>query len=174
MYCGSVMCSDEALNVVIFTINANIHVFVHVDLHERYLLMLILKLMSQCYRIFNHEKRRIRAVCKYNMQRPSYKRNSGGIQGWIFMKAKGDFLDRVHSDRWFLGYSGGEARPREGGQRQHKGGYQAQVHSDQMVLLMARQGGWTTWVMAKRHSKLSWVWRGTTRLESTQVRRFSW
>jgi hypothetical protein len=37
MYCGSVMCNDEALNVVIFTINANIHVFVHVDLHEIYL-----------------------------------------------------------------------------------------------------------------------------------------
>jgi hypothetical protein len=35
--CGSVMCNDEALNVVIFTINANIHVFVHVDLHEIYL-----------------------------------------------------------------------------------------------------------------------------------------
>jgi hypothetical protein len=34
------MCNDEALNVVIFTINANIHVFVHVDLHEIYLLML--------------------------------------------------------------------------------------------------------------------------------------
>jgi hypothetical protein len=32
------MCNDEALNVVISTINANIHVFVHVDLHEIYLL----------------------------------------------------------------------------------------------------------------------------------------
>jgi hypothetical protein len=33
------MCNDEALNVVISTINANIHVvFVHVDLHEKYLL----------------------------------------------------------------------------------------------------------------------------------------
>jgi hypothetical protein len=37
MYCGSVMCNDEALNVVISTINGNIHVFVHVDLHEIYL-----------------------------------------------------------------------------------------------------------------------------------------
>jgi hypothetical protein len=31
------MCNDEALNVVIFTINANTHVFVHVALHEIYL-----------------------------------------------------------------------------------------------------------------------------------------
>jgi hypothetical protein len=38
MYYGSVMCNDEALNVVIFAINANTHVFVHVDLHEIYLL----------------------------------------------------------------------------------------------------------------------------------------
>jgi hypothetical protein len=34
------MCNDEAWNVVIFSINANIYVFVHVDLHEIYLLML--------------------------------------------------------------------------------------------------------------------------------------
>jgi hypothetical protein len=26
MYCGSVMCNDEALNAVLSTINANIHV----------------------------------------------------------------------------------------------------------------------------------------------------
>jgi hypothetical protein len=32
------MCNDEALNVVICSINANIHVFVQVDLHEIYLL----------------------------------------------------------------------------------------------------------------------------------------
>jgi hypothetical protein len=32
------MCNDEALNVVISTIKANIHVFVHMDLHEIYLL----------------------------------------------------------------------------------------------------------------------------------------
>jgi hypothetical protein len=29
------------------------------------------------------------------------------------------------------------------GQNQLKGGHQAQVHSDQMVLVMARQEGWT-------------------------------
>jgi hypothetical protein len=34
MYCGSVMCNDEALNVVICSVNANIHVVVHKDLHE--------------------------------------------------------------------------------------------------------------------------------------------
>jgi hypothetical protein len=32
------MCNDEALNVVISTINGNIHVYVHADLHEIYLL----------------------------------------------------------------------------------------------------------------------------------------
>jgi hypothetical protein len=32
------MCNDEAWNVVICSINANIHVYVHVDLHEIYLL----------------------------------------------------------------------------------------------------------------------------------------
>jgi hypothetical protein len=31
------MCNDEAWNVVICSINANIHVFVHADLHEIYL-----------------------------------------------------------------------------------------------------------------------------------------
>ncbi len=30
-----------------------------------------------------------------------------------------------------------------------KGGHQASVHSDQMVLMMARQVGWTGWPMAK-------------------------
>ncbi len=40
------------------------------------------------------------------------------------------------------------------GQRQFKRDHQAQVHSDKMVLLMARQGGWTVLVVAKRHSKL--------------------
>ncbi len=38
MYCGSVMCNDEALNVVICNLNANMHVYVQEDLHEIYLL----------------------------------------------------------------------------------------------------------------------------------------
>jgi hypothetical protein len=31
------MCNDEARNVVIYSLNANIHVFVHEDLNEIYL-----------------------------------------------------------------------------------------------------------------------------------------
>ncbi len=39
---------------------------------------------------------------------------------------------------------------------------------------MTRQGGWTVWAVAKRNSKLSYISRGTTRLEKTQIRWFSW
>jgi hypothetical protein len=38
MYCGSVMCNDEELNVVICSLNANFYVYVHEDLHEIHLL----------------------------------------------------------------------------------------------------------------------------------------
>jgi hypothetical protein len=31
------MCNDEAINVVIYSLNANIHVYVHEDLNEIYL-----------------------------------------------------------------------------------------------------------------------------------------
>jgi hypothetical protein len=31
------MCNDEAGNVVIYNLNASIHVYVHEDLHEIYL-----------------------------------------------------------------------------------------------------------------------------------------
>jgi hypothetical protein len=37
IYCGSTMCSDEAGNVVIYSLNTSIHVYVHEDLHEIYL-----------------------------------------------------------------------------------------------------------------------------------------
>jgi hypothetical protein len=46
------MCIDEALNVVISTINANTHVLVHVDLHEIYLLdvkNIDMYMFNQCY-----------------------------------------------------------------------------------------------------------------------------
>jgi hypothetical protein len=36
IYCGYVMCNDEASNVVICSLNVNIHVYVHEDLHEIY------------------------------------------------------------------------------------------------------------------------------------------
>ncbi len=47
-----------------------------------------------------------------------------------------------------------------------KGDYQDRVHSDQMVLVIARWGGWTVWAVAK--GKI----RGTTGVESTQIRWF--
>jgi hypothetical protein len=36
-YCGSTMCNYEAIDVVIYNLNANIHVYVHEDLNEIYL-----------------------------------------------------------------------------------------------------------------------------------------
>ncbi len=57
------------------------------------------------------------------------------------MKAKGDYLNQVHSDQIAL------ERMRlscmSSGQKQLKKGHQARVYSDQMILVMARQGGWT-------------------------------
>jgi hypothetical protein len=41
------MCNDEARNVVIYSINTSIHVYVHEDLHEIYLLMLNLQLQKE-------------------------------------------------------------------------------------------------------------------------------
>jgi hypothetical protein len=42
----------------------------------------------------------------------------------------------------FRDSKGGRLGCVSGGQRQIKGSYQAQVHSDQMVLMMAGQEGW--------------------------------
>ncbi len=47
-------------------------------------------------------------------------------------------------------------------------GYQYQVHSDHIVLVTVRQGGWTAWMAAKDNS------RGAIKLKSTQIRWFSW
>jgi hypothetical protein len=45
--------------------------------------------------------------------------------------------------RWFLDSQVRRLDHMSGGQWYFKGGYQASVHSDQMVLMMARQVGWT-------------------------------
>jgi hypothetical protein len=58
------------------------------------------------------------------------------------------------------------------GQRQTKGDYQGQVHSEQMVLRRSGGGGWIA--VAKRHSRKEYNSSGTTWLKSTQVIRFSW
>jgi hypothetical protein len=44
-----------------------------------------------------------------------------------------------------------------------KGDYQVQIHSDQMVLVIVRRGGWINWAMAKGNS------RGAIRLKTTQM-----
>jgi hypothetical protein len=51
-----------------------------------------------------------------------------------------------------------------GGQWQLKGGHQARVHSDQMVLMMVRQGGWNTVRRWPKVLKIKISSRGTTRL----------
>jgi hypothetical protein len=45
--------------------------------------------------------------------------------------------------RWFSGKSGGEAGLPKWWPKATQGGQQAPVHSDQLVLVMARLGGWT-------------------------------
>ncbi len=44
-----------------------------------------------------------------------------------------------------------------------KGDYQDQIHSDQMVQVIVRWGGWINWAMAKGNS------RGAIRLKTTQI-----
>jgi phage head maturation protease len=67
------------------------------------------------------------------------RRNSRGI----CMQAKGDYLDRVHSDQMVLEIvRAGRLSCISCGQRQLKGGHQARQLND-MVLVMARRGGWT-------------------------------
>jgi hypothetical protein len=60
-----------------------------------------------------------------------------------------------------------------GGQKQLKRGHQSQVYLDQMVLMMASLALLEQWPKTQTlNTKLSS--RGTTRLESTQIRWFSW
>jgi hypothetical protein len=49
-----------------------------------------------------------------------------------------------------------------------KADYPDRLQPDRMVLGAVRRGSWTAWGMAKGNS------RGAVRLESSQVRRFSW
>ncbi len=58
-----------------------------------------------------------------------------------------------------------------GGQKQLKGGHQALVHSDQMVLVMAKQGGWTVvrqWPKTL-NSKLNLNWNYQAQVHSGQM-----
>jgi hypothetical protein len=66
-----------------------------------------------------------------------------GTQGGFYMKAQRGLseLTPLRSDDSQDSQMERMSRV-SGGQNQHKGGYQARVHSDQMVLMMARQGGW--------------------------------
>jgi hypothetical protein len=53
-----------------------------------------------------------------------------------------DNLDQVHPDQMVLKIVKGETEPHEQLPKQLNGGYQAQVHSHQMVSVMTNQGGW--------------------------------
>jgi hypothetical protein len=68
-----------------------------------------------------------------------------------------------------------EAEPLQGGaEKQLKGVHQAQVHLDQMVLVMARQVGWTAGRRWPKELRTKLSSKGTTRLEFTQIRWFLW
>ncbi len=58
-----------------------------------------------------------------------------GTRGEHCMKAHWDGQGQVHSDQMVLDCV-------SGGQRQLNVGHQASINLDQMVLMMARQGGW--------------------------------
>jgi hypothetical protein len=54
-----------------------------------------------------------------------------------------------------------------------KGHYQAWVHSDMLVLVVARQGGWTVWAVAEDAQATlgsqedNWMGKVTTQLKET-------
>ncbi len=89
-------------------------------------------------------------LCKW---RPAFTWISWGPQGRIYKKARGwAGSNPLRSDGSQHSQAGRLDRV---GHRQLKWGHQARVNLDQTVLMMVRQGGWTTWVVAKRHSKLN-------------------
>ncbi len=82
------------------------------------------------------------AQCRQCNDHP--KMNLKGNSGENCMQDKGDYPGQVYLDQLVLGMSGGEAGQHEQWSKATQGGsHQAQVHSDQMVLVMARQKGWT-------------------------------
>jgi hypothetical protein len=95
--------------------------------------------------IFRHQMSRMWTA--YNMQlaetvlqmnlrvisRGNIHESHGGLPG----------LSPLRSDG-FQGSQAGRLDCMSGGQRWNKGGHQSRIHSDQMVLLMFRWGGWTS------------------------------
>jgi hypothetical protein len=75
------------------------------------------------------------------MQNQSYKRISVELEG-NYMQAKEDYLNCLLRSYGSQDSQMGRLSCVSSGQKQLKRGHQARVHSDQMVLVMARQGGW--------------------------------
>jgi hypothetical protein len=64
------------------------------------------------------------------------------LKGTNCLKSK-QRLPGLSPIRWFSESQGGRLDHMSGSPRQLNGGHQARVHSDQMVLMIARQGGQT-------------------------------
>jgi hypothetical protein len=72
----------------------------------------------------------------------------GKLKGRNCMKPKDCWTESTQI-RWFSRQPGREAGLRERWPKATQGGHQTWVYSDQMVFVMARQGGWTGWAEAK-------------------------
>jgi hypothetical protein len=68
-----------------------------------------------------------------------YNDSQGELKGEFACKLRGTIWVESIQIRWFLRKSDVKAEPREQWPKATKGGHQAQVHSDQMVLMMVRQ-----------------------------------
>jgi hypothetical protein len=85
-----------------------------------------------------------------------YKWSSRGTRGKTSWTPRRNYRDRVRSDQMVLGQADGKAGLREWWPKTTQGGNQTRIHSDQMVLVTARQGGWTRWPVAEElKTKLS-------------------
>ncbi len=86
---------------------------------------------------------RMLTVQNINKQRLSYRWSSGRPQGKFTWRPRGTIRIESTQIRWLSWW---EAEPPERGLKATQGGHQARVHSDQMVLLMARKGNKQAWV----------------------------
>jgi hypothetical protein len=84
--------------------------------------------------------------CTIHKTRQFHKWSFGGTQEGNCMRLS---VSSPHGSYCSRDCQAGRLDCMNGGQRQLKGGNQAQVYSDQMVLVMARQWDWTAWAMAK-------------------------
>jgi hypothetical protein len=78
------------------------------------------------------------------MRRPFYNDSGGNSRREFVYKPRGTIGVESTQIRWFSRWSDEEAELHDQWPKQLKGGHHAPFYSDQMVLVMARQGGWTT------------------------------